>query len=145
MIKATIRNGNRGFSFIDALAACFLLTGGLVVVAGALQGLSAADSAASAKVNAKALAVSVMSELKGLSFEQALQYAYAPDSIAPGEVHIELIDTAGTAVTLPSQGLDAKAFPRNTKTHVKASCRSTQGHVVTVEAVGFLMRQESQP
>lgn len=143
IIKAAARKGNKGFSFIDALAACFLLTGGLVVVAGALHELSVADSVAEAKVHARTLAASVLSELKGLPIEQVLQYS--PETSATATVAVELVNAAGEVVPLPAPSPDISSFPHNIEVRVKASCKSIRGHVVSVQAVGYLIKQELQP
>ena len=100
--------GNKGFSFIDALAACLLLTCGLVVVAGALHELSVADCVAEAKVHARTLAASIMSELKGLPAEQVLRYS--PETITGGTVSVELVSATGEVISLPAPNFDAGAF-----------------------------------
>ena len=127
-----------GFTLVDALVACALLTGGLVVVAGALDGLAAADSAIGARVHAAELAVSVLAELKGLPIERVLQYSQ-PTGV-PGQVHIELVNSAGQPVALPVTGADVNAFPLQTEARVKAGFKDMRGHVIEVQTVGFLTR-----
>lgn len=143
MVRAVTQKGNKGFSFIDALVACLLLTGGLVVVAGALNELALADSVADAKVRARTIVVSAMSELKGLSVEKVLQYS--PETTAAATVEVELVNAAGEIILLPAQNLDIGTFPRNIEVRINASCKSVRGHVVSVQAIGYLTRQESKP
>ena len=141
--KAAPGNGDKGFSFIDALVACLLLTCGLVVVAGALHELSVADSVGEAKVHARTLAASVMSELKGLPAEQVLRYS--PETIDGGTVLVELVNAAGEVVSLPAPDFDAGSLPRTVEVRVNARCKSVRGHVVPVQAIGYLTWQGEQP
>lgn len=137
-VKAVVQRKNAGFSFIDALAACFLLTVGLVVVAGALNELALADSVTDAKVYARTIAASVMAELQGLPAEEICQYS--PEASSRATVVVELVDTAGKTVALPAQSLDVGTFPPNIEVHIKVSCKSVRGHVVTVQAIGYINR-----
>lgn len=132
------RSSNRGFTLVDAMMACALLTGGLVVVAGALDGLAAADSATGAKVHARELAVSVLAELKGLHVDAVFHYSPPPD--ASGQVRVELVNSAGQILALPAQQVDADAFPLRIEARVKAGVKDKRGHVIEVQAIGFITR-----
>jgi hypothetical protein len=138
MRMAVCRNRKTGFTLVDALVACALLTGGLVVVAGALDGLAAADSTTEARVHARELAVSVLAELKGLPIDAVLQYSQRED--APGRVVVELVNGAGQAVALPIQPADLNAFPPQVETRVRAVVKDRRGHAIEVQTVGFLKR-----
>ncbi len=134
----TGRSRRSGFTLVDALVACALLTGGLVIVAGALDGLALADSATGAKVHARELAVSALAELKGLPIDAVFQYS--PQANAPGQLRIELINSAGQAIALPISRGDASAFPLQIEARVKAGVTDKRGHVIEVQALGFLTR-----
>jgi len=132
------RSRKTGFTLVDALMACALLTGGLVIVAGALDGLALADSATGARVHARELAVSVLAELKGLPIDAVFQYSQP--AVASGQVRVELVNSVGQAVALPLQDADVNAFPLQVEARVKAGVKDKRGHVVEVQAVGFLKR-----
>ena len=138
MRMAAGRSRKTGFTLVDALMACALLTGGLVVVAGALDGLALADSATEARVHAGELAVSVLAELKGLPTDAVFQYSQPADT--PGHVQVELVNSAGQTVTLPVQKADLSAFPAQIEARVKAGVKDKRGHVIEAQAVGFLTR-----
>ncbi len=135
---AADRSRRRGFTLLDAIMACALLTGGLVVVAGALDGLALADSATDARVQARELAVSVLAEMKGLPIDAVFQYAQRAD--ASGQVRVELVNSAGQTVALPLQNADVNAFPLQIEARVRAGVRDKRGHVIEVQSVGFLTR-----
>ncbi len=130
------RNG--GFTLVDALVACALLTAGLVVVAGALDGLALADSATGARVHARQLAVSVLAELKGLPVETV--FHYSPPTDTPGQIHVDLVNSAGQPVSLPVMGADVNTFPLQIEVRVKAGFKDMRGHVIEVQTVGFITR-----
>jgi len=136
MAMAKERRRSRGFTLVDAMVACALLTGGLVVVAGALDSLASADSTTGARVHARELAVSVLAELKGLPMERVLQYARPAEAL--GQVEIELVNSAGGVVALPARGADVNTFPPRVEARVKAGFRDKQGHVIEAQSVGFL-------
>ena len=130
------RNG--GFTLVDALVACALLTGGLVVVAGALDSLAKADSATEARVQAGALAASILAELRGLPIESVLHYS--PPADTPGLVHVELVNSAGQPLALPVKAEDVDSFPPQIEAHIKAGFKDMRGHIIEVQTVGFLTR-----
>jgi hypothetical protein len=131
-----VAGSNRGFTLVDAMVACALFTGGLVVVAGALDTLSAAESATGARAHARELAVSVLAELKGLPMDAVFQYSHpAEDS---GQVQVELVNSTGQVISLPARGLDVNAFPLHVEARVKAAFRDKRGHVIEAQSVGFL-------
>ena len=143
MSSKVVRRRRAGFTLIDAMVACMLLTGGLVVVTGAMQGLALTHDATGAKVRAQALASSVLTELKGLPFEDVFQYD--PDDETLGDVRVEVLDARGQTVTLPTPGLHATMFPALIEARITARCKTTRGHVITVRTVGFLAERGVQP
>ena len=100
-----------------------------------VEGLATADSTTGARVQAGQLAVSVLSELRGLPFDAVLKYT--PSADAQGQVRVELLNTAGELVSLPVQGADVNAFADQAEIHVHAACKDKRGHIVEVQSVGF--------